>query len=734
MLKSRLARRFFAMFVACALIPIVALAILSYRGVTRQLTDQAFDRLRKSAKSHGLSIYENLLLAKHQLDVVTTLLDSRKGADLSSLPPTVLQRNMEVFTGIVLLDPVKPLSSWGKTIPTRDIEAIRRVDLAGQDSVLVVVDSEGAWPAVVIVRKIGVSRSSPTVLAGIIAPSFLWGLDQGSSLPPATEFSVVDDRGRCLFSSFGRVGGMDRLLQGDRSKPIELAFHGKKYYASSKSLFLKGQFHVPSWSVTVLESQDHVLEAIQYFTMTFPLIMLLSLVVVVWLSHRAIRRSLVPIESLMEGARQVADRHFDHRVVVTSKDEFQDLAVAFNAMAGQLDNQFRTLAARADLDSAVLSVLDLEKIIATSLCQSALLFPFRIAAISILESDKPMHGRSFVQEKGLSPTLPTILPFHLTSEEQDVFLGSSRWLQASAGSSHLPYLRALERTGVARFVVLPIWIQDRLFGLLSLGTDEVMNLGQPDLEEMRAFCDHLAVAFSNSNLVAELKELNMGTLQALARTVDAKSPWTAGHSLRVARMAVRIGTAMALSGQMIEDLERASLLHDIGKISIPLTILDKDGKLTAEEYDLIKGHPSTGTLILNPIKAYAGIIPMVEQHHERFDGKGYPYGLKGDEIHRGARIMAVADSYDAMVSDRPYRKALGRQRAIEIISQEAGLQFDPSVVEAFSAVIENTDDTIDSDDSVRFRESRLLPVGHIRFGQYVRTSAGEWHERGEVGT
>jgi putative nucleotidyltransferase with HDIG domain len=146
---------------------------------------------------------------------------------------------------------------------------------------------------------------------------------------------------------------------------------------------------------------------------------------------------------------------------------------------------------------------------------------------------------------------------------------------------------------------------------------------------VRGFSDHLAVALSNSDLIRELRDLNLGTLHALARTVDAKSPWTAGHSLRVAQVAGDIGEAMALSQGALDELQRAALLHDIGKIGVPSSILDKNGKLTEEEYDLVKRHPSLGARILAPVSAYASIIPAVEQHHERYDGKGYPNGVRG---------------------------------------------------------------------------------------------------------
>lgn len=683
------------MFVVCALIPIVALAIVSYSEVTKQLTDQSLNRLRQSAKSQGLMIYENLVLADNQLATLHTLLAYEKDGRFSSLPQAVTERSGEIFSGIALIGANKAGFSWGKGVSDTGAAKILTIDLTNNEVMLLCVRNGSEWPEIVVVRRVEISGHARSFLVGVVKPSFLWGMDQGSSLPPASEFSVMDDQGNHLFSSLGPLAHGDRGTEGDRTADgptgsKEVTIQNKPYYASSWSVFLKPKFHVPSWTVTVMEPRDYVLEPMNYFSKVFPPIILLSFVIVVWLSNGAIRKSLVPIDSLMEGARKVANREFQHRVEVKSNDEFRDLAEAFNSMTSHLDIQFKVLSARSDLDRAILSTLDMEQIIETSLSQSSRLFPFTVAAISIMDPDNPMVGRSFIHERNPSDAT-RVASFSMSKEEYRALDKNRQWLCFKATDASKPspsYLVALQRSDAQDFVVLPILLSNRLFGLLSMGTTNKTPDSQFDLGRVRAFCDHLAVAFSNSNLIRELRQLNMGALQALALTVDAKSPWTAGHSLRVARMAVQIGGAMGLPQENVDDLERASLLHDIGKIAISLSILDKDSKLTDDEYAIIKEHPARGARILSPVPAYARIIPIVEQHHERFDGRGYPKGLKAYEIDLGARILAVADSYDAMVSDRPYRKSLGRERAMEIVYEEAGHQFDPAVVAAFNSLVQ----------------------------------------------
>jgi len=188
----------------------------------------------------------------------------------------------------------------------------------------------------------------------------------------------------------------------------------------------------------------------------------------------------------------------------------------------------------------------------------------------------------------------------------------------------------------------------------------------------------------------ELKGLYHGLIYSFSNTIDAKSPWTKGHSERVTNYAVSIAKEMGLKDKDIETLRTAALLHDIGKIGTPGVILDKPGKLTAEEFALVKMHPAKGEEILIPISQLRDILPVIRSHHERIDGKGYPDGLKGEGIHPLARIICVADSFDSMMSERPYRPSPGKEYAISELKRCSGTQFDPEVVEASLRVLDKS--------------------------------------------
>ena len=200
--------------------------------------------------------------------------------------------------------------------------------------------------------------------------------------------------------------------------------------------------------------------------------------------------------------------------------------------------------------------------------------------------------------------------------------------------------------------------------------------------------DDLAQSFNSmaariEKQFADLNGLNMGTLTALARAIDAKSSWTSGHSERVTAMALEIGREVGLPQAELDVLNRGGLLHDIGKIGVPESLLDKPGKLTDQEFTQIREHVEIGGRILEPIPGFGECMPIVLQHHEWFDGGGYPKGLAGDEISLYARIFAIADCYDAMVSDRPYRSGLPLDRVFQILRAGTGKQFDPRIMDAF---------------------------------------------------
>ncbi len=278
----------------------------------------------------------------------------------------------------------------------------------------------------------------------------------------------------------------------------------------------------------------------------------------------------------------------------------------------------------------------------------------------------------------------------MSTTERNEF-GANRdnlWLTGDSATRSYLDVSLFEGRGFQAFLALPIFTKDELSGVIALAYQQKPAFSGEDLVQARQLADQVAVALSNTRLIEELDALNVGALTALARTIDAKSSWTSGHSERVTQTSLLVGRELGLPDKELELIHRGGLLHDIGKIGVPAAILDKPGKLTADEWVLMKSHVTIGARILEPIEAYRDVIPIVLRHHEHWDGRGYPDGLVGEEIDFYARVLTVGDVYDAMSSARPYRARMPSADVIAIITKDAGTQFDPEVVKAFLAVKE----------------------------------------------
>lgn len=202
----------------------------------------------------------------------------------------------------------------------------------------------------------------------------------------------------------------------------------------------------------------------------------------------------------------------------------------------------------------------------------------------------------------------------------------------------------------------------------------------------------------NSQLITDFKDLFSGTISAITDALDEKDKFTLGRSKRVCEYAVEIAKEMNLPDIELSKIEVASLLHDIGMIGVPEYILHKAEKLTDDEYDKIKKHVEYGLNILGSIKQLDSVVAIIKCHHERYDGSGYPYGLRGEEIPIGARIIALADTFDALISSRAYRNSMPLEKAVELINSYAGKQLDYNVVQAFLRVVDKFDFTENSEE------------------------------------
>jgi len=253
-------------------------------------------------------------------------------------------------------------------------------------------------------------------------------------------------------------------------------------------------------------------------------------------------------------------------------------------------------------------------------------------------------------------------------------------------------------------ICAPLIVREEIIGTISVvNKSDESQFNSDEMEMLSTIAAQAAISIKNATMYDEQQQTYLNTIQALVSAIEASDSYTKGHSERVTHYSLEIGRRMNLSADRMQILERAAILHDIGKIGVDLSLLHKEGILTPQDIRNLQKHPAIGMRILEPIEFLQDVRVCIGQHHERFDGLGYPNQITKDEQLLEARILAVADAFDAMTSDRPYRKALSLDIATSELFDNAGTQFDPDIVVVFSQAIKEGN----------FFKSRFSPLQHV---------------------
>jgi len=691
LMKSKVAQRIFLQFVLCALLPIVGLAIISFTQVKEELKKQGQSRLHEASRSLGTAIYERLTLLQNDLNMISMTLPKNLVSYRVSLTQEYLAPLEKRFKALALSkEPGRLVPLFGEVSSFEEPSLKEMVHLRSGKALVKVRKEAGNTGRIYMLKLVDSRDPERGLIVGEVNGMYLWGLSENNTLPAMTELAVLDKRAKVIFSTHPFPPPFYKYPEFHRTRSsishFEWEHKGEKYQAGFWSVYMRYHWLYPRLTVVLSSPNSYIFAPIAYFKKIFPLVILLSLWVVLFLSAVQINRTTRPIAELKESSKRIAMRDFSSRVNIRSGDEFQELGSSFNNMANQLGKQFSMLNAVAEIDRGILSSLKTEEIVDTLISGIKSFFKYDMVSVSLFDQKEEKPAWYYTSsENPLSGTTSQLVKLPLNKLK--ALVGHQTIISFSAGENIPDYFSLFLRKKIQRIVLLPLFIKEALVGIIILGARDPNAFEEDDLALARQLANQVAVALSNARLLEELDELNWGTLYALARAVDAKSPWTANHSERVTDMALKIGKVMGLGKEELENLRRGALLHDIGKISIPVSVLDKNGALSDDELHEIRSHPEVGARILEPISAYAPVIPIVLQHHEHFDGTGYPAGIAGNKIDLGARILAAADVYDALSSDRPYRTAKPLQGVIEILKQEAGRHFDPNVVRALLIVI-----------------------------------------------
>ncbi len=360
----------------------------------------------------------------------------------------------------------------------------------------------------------------------------------------------------------------------------------------------------------------------------------------------------------------------------------------------QLQKKVRQLSSIQEASQAVVSILDLTNILEVAFSLLARLFGFDRLVVFAIDEDKRVLKMLHV--RGAETEMVEKI------KDYQVPLTRLSNILARVASTGVPsIIEDVEISSINRenllirlfqpqaFVVVPLIAKNKIVGVLAADkSTEKLAVSQEDRDYLLSFANNMAIAIENSRLYQDLKRNFFNSIQALAYALEAKDPYSRGHSEVVAQYSVKIARQMGFSEDRIEPLHQMCLLHDIGKIGVVPDILEKHGVPSKDEWQVVRKHPLIGDNIVKPLNLAAGIRSIIRNHHERFDGRGYPDGLIGTQIPLEARIVAVADAYGAMVSTRPYRKAMSPKRALVELERNAGNQFDPEVVRIFKSVIQ----------------------------------------------
>ena len=293
-----------------------------------------------------------------------------------------------------------------------------------------------------------------------------------------------------------------------------------------------------------------------------------------------------------------------------------------------------------------------------------------------------------------------IFPVHLNSSLTDLLAyGKPLFLPQAVNGEHV-----VSKIGV------PFQLKTQIIGAIIVeGRVDGPYFSKEDLSLLITLSNHAVVAIENAWLYKSVRNNYFSTIQSLVNALEASDKFTKGHSERVRFLSLELGKHIGLDFKELEILEQASILHDIGKIGIESFILQKQGKLTPNEYSMIKAHPLIGEEILGPIDTLIEVRQTIIQHHEHYDGKGYPYGLRGDELSLKSKILSVTDTFDAMMSDRPYRKAISIEKIRQELLNHAGTQFDPYIAKSFIELLDSGGEDILS--SAGYYTYQITPEG-----------------------
>ncbi|MDR3685951.1 MAG: HD domain-containing protein [Coriobacteriia bacterium] len=421
---------------------------------------------------------------------------------------------------------------------------------------------------------------------------------------------------------------------------------------------------------------------------------LLAVIALIGLGFWVAQRVSEPLVELAEGAHRIAIGDFSTKVPIrrgTSEIEllgetFNDMTDSLRERSESLTKKVLELATLYEMSRALGSTLDMDELLGSTLDSALRIFDLDVGYVALRDRDagsleiRAVRGGEVLGETAGTQAIRSSMAEWVVREGRPLIFNPD----PTSESGQVDVV-----TGAKAALCVPLVSSEGTIGAITVGSsDATYRFNSDDVRLLSTIGNHVTIAVGNIELFSSLQEAYIATVRSLAAAVDAKDTYTRGHSDKVATYAILIAEHLELGHDQLTALEMAAYLHDIGKIGVPESILLKPGQLSDDEMAQMRHHPLIGANILRPVAFPWAITPIVRHHHEFWDGQGYPAGLKGEEIPLLARILCVADSYEAMTADRPYRAGRSAADAIEELHRCSGTQFDPRIVETMTTVIE----------------------------------------------
>lgn len=413
------------------------------------------------------------------------------------------------------------------------------------------------------------------------------------------------------------------------------------------------------------------------------------------------RKVVKPVTRLSSVAEEIAGGNYSMRFAARTNDEIGSLAHSLNTMASETEkhiadihHRMKAMETMNQIDKAVLSSISRKDLLERVVGYVSSMYDNIYVVLSLWVCERSgfilltSTGDDMKRMLKDDPFIPlSAFTPEVSDRKEEIFQLTSRENREIAEKNFGQFPGG----GKGSIVNIPIFTREQYMGSLIIHKDEDSGFNPDIISALAMLADQMGVALSSVQAFDEKEQLLLGIMMALTKSIDAKSRWTAGHSERVASYAQELAIAAGLSTQQVRELSISSLLHDIGKIGVPESVLDKPGRLDDNEYTLIKTHPEKGAEILKDIPSYGTIVNGVLHHHEHWNGKGYPHGLGEQDIPLQARIMTLSDVFEAITDDRPYRKGLTLEEALNFLRKYQGEMFDPELTDLFIELLSTSD-------------------------------------------